>query len=119
MKKLLMMATMLALVFGDTLGCKKHDAASGSAGQGQAPMFTQSYSIDAKAFVANLRRIATPKERESNQELLLRFFKENNVAMDPPAALLVDENGNRLLIRAPESEKARIQTLFQKIQRGQ
>ena len=120
MKTLLTVAISLGLLFTGTVGCRKHnnEAADTSQAQGVS-LFSRSYPINTATFVGNLRRIAAPKGRESNQDLLIRFFKENGVAMDPPAALLLDEGGNRLLVRAPEPEKDKVQALFARIQKGQ
>lgn len=120
MKTILTVAISLGLLFTGAVGCKKHnnEAADTSQAQGVS-MFSRSYPITTATFVAKLRQIAAPKGRESNQDLMIRFFKENGITIDPPAAVLLDEGGNRLLVRAPESEKEKVQALFERIQNGQ
>jgi len=106
----------LVLIFTTGTGCKKQS--DGKTETGQAHQFTQSYKIETKTFIANLRRLAAPKAGESNQALLLRYFVESGVAMEPPSAVMLDEIGNRLLVRAAEPERPKIQALFERIEKG-
>lgn len=120
MKKLLTVALSLGLLLSGAVGCKKNkpEAADTSEAQG-IPLFSQSYPADPATFVPNLKRLAAPRGGESNQNLLARFFKENNIAIDPPAAVFLDEGGKRLLVRAPQSDKEKVQALVERIQKGQ
>ncbi len=120
MKTLLTVAVSLGLLCTAGLGCKKQNNETADASQAQGvSLFSRSYPINSATFAANLRRVAAPKGRESNQDMMVRFFKENGITVDPPAAVLLDEGGNRLLVRAPESEKEKVQALFERIQKGQ
>ena len=116
MKTIFALVLSLGLIFILGAGCKKQS--DGKIETGQANQFTQSYKIESKIFIANLRRLATPKAGESTQALLLRFFLENGVNMEPPSAVMLDEKGNRLLVRAAEPERQKIQALFERIQKG-
>ncbi|MSR65752.1 MAG: hypothetical protein EXS24_00045 [Pedosphaera sp.] len=106
-----------ALIFTGTTGCKK--PSDGKSETGQADQFTQSFKVETKTFVDNLKRLATAQPGESNQAVLKRFFVENGVAMDPPSDVILDEIGNRVLVRATEPERQKIQALFERIQKGQ
>ena len=117
MKVAIALVLSLSLIFAVGTGCKKKS--DGKAETGQANQFTHSYKIDTKIFTANLRKLAAPKPGESTQALLLRYFVENGVAMEPPSAVMLDEMGNRLLVRAAEPERQKIQALFERIEKGQ
>ena len=117
MKTAIAFILSLSLILSGGAGCKKQT--DGKAETGQANQFTQSYKIEGKTFVANLRRIAAPKPGESLQALILRFFVENGVTMEPSSAVILDEMGNRLLVRATEPDRQKIQGLFERIQKGQ
>jgi len=116
MKTIIALVLGLGLIFTTGTGCKKQS--DGKIETGQANQFTQSYKIETKTFIANLRRLAAPKPGEANQALLLRYFVENGVAMEPPSAVMLDEMGSRLLVRAAEPERQKIQALFERIQKG-
>jgi hypothetical protein len=117
MKTAIALVLGLALIFTTGPGCKKQS--DGKTETGQSNQFTQSYKIETKTFIANLRRLAAPKPGESNQALLLRYFVENGVTMAPPSAVMLDEIGSRLLVRAAEPERQKIQSLFEQIEKGQ
>ena len=119
MKTLIQLVVGLALISLLTAGCGGGKGEAGS-GQGQPEsLFSCSYKISPGNFVRNLKALTAPAAGESNQQLLLRFFKENNVAIEPPAAVLLDEMGNRLLVRVPETEKEKVEALVGKIQKLQ
>ena len=119
MKTILTATLALGLICTGAIGCKPHNNDQAGAGTNQPEhLFTRSYKIATATFVGNLKNLAAPKAGESNQQLLIRYFKENNVVIEPPAALLLDEQGNRLLVRASETDKDKIQALFDKIQNG-
>ena len=117
MKRAIGLLLSLGLIFCGLTGCKK--PSDGKPESGQANQFTQSYKIESKTFIANLKRIAAPKPGESNQALLLRCFVENGVIMEPPSAVMLDEISSRMLVRATESERQKIQALFERIVKGQ
>lgn len=117
MKTAIALMLSVGLLFAAGTGCKKSQN-DGQAETGQANQFTQSYKIEPKNFNANLRRLAPPKPGESSQALVLRFFVDNGVVMEPPSAVMLDEIGNRLLVRAAESERKKIQALFERIEKG-
>lgn len=116
-KLFLLVSISLGLVFGPA-GCSKPKS-DGAAETGQANQITISQKIDSKVFVANLRRLGGPKPGESNQALLARYFVDNGVKMDPPSAVLIDEIGSRVLVRATEPDRAKILTLLQHLTTGQ
>jgi len=78
-------------------------------------LLTRSYKIDTETFVKSLKQLAPPKSGESNQDLLVRFFKENRVETQRPTSVYLDEKRNRLFVRATKIEQDKIQTLFEKI----
>ena len=39
--------------------------------------------------------------------------------METPADVIIDEIGKRVLVRAPETQKEKVQALFDRIEKGQ
>ena len=106
-------ALALGLIFAGPTGCKPKNEAR------PADLFTQSYKINTATFVGNLKRMAGKKPGESNQQAALRFFHENNLVLGSQETVLLDEIGSRLLVRSNESERQKIQALFERIEKGQ
>ena len=52
---------------------------------------------------------------ESNQALLVRYFKNNQVVVEKPGSVLLDEKGNRLVIRTTKTQHEEIRKLFELI----
>ena len=113
MRTIIALALGLGLIFAGATGCKPKNEAQ------PAGLFTKSYKINTATFVGNLKRMAGKKPGESNQQAALRFFHENNLVQEPQATVLLDEIGNRLLVRSNESERQKIQALFERIEKGQ
>jgi hypothetical protein len=76
------------------------------------------YKIKSETFLPSLKELAgaTPNNvDESNQALLVRYFKNNHVVVEKPGSVLLDEKGNRLLIRTTKTQQEEIRKLFQLI----
>ena len=116
MQKIITIILGLGLLLAGVTGCKKK--ADSPAVAGQENQFTQSINIDPKVFVPSLRGLLPPKPGESSKALLLRYLVENGVAMEPPSDVMVDEIGNRVLVRATESQRQKIKELFDRIEKG-
>ncbi len=81
-------------------------------------LLTRSYEIVADVFVRNLKQLTPPKSGEPNQELLLRFLKENHVEIQKPTVVILDPKRDRLHVRATQGDQDKIQTLVEKITRA-
>jgi hypothetical protein len=79
---------------------------------------TCEYKIKFDAFVRSLKELASANPNnleESNQALLVRYFRNNQVVVEKPGSVLLDEKGNRLLIRTTKTQQEEIRKLFQLI----
>lgn len=85
-----------------------------SAGQ----LITRTYKVGTETFVSHLKHLAPARPAESNQELLLRFFKQEHIVMQQPATVLLDEKKGKLLVRTTQSDQDKIAVLIQKIVSG-
>lgn len=83
------------------------------------PLLTRTYAIKHEVFVKNLKYVLSPKEGESNQDTLLRFLKNNGIEIKTPAAVLLNEQSNRVLVRATDSSQSKIETLLLKLNRAE
>jgi hypothetical protein len=79
------------------------------------PLVTRVYNIDTETFIRNLKQTAPRKTGESNQDLLLRFFKDNRVEIHKPSVLFLDEKEQRLIVRTTEAQKDKINDLIHRI----
>jgi hypothetical protein len=110
------MKILLLLSISFTLALACVAGSTNATVQTTEPLLTRSFDkFDIGTFVHNLRQLAPPKQGESNQALLLRYFKENNVEVEKPGAVFLDEKGKRLLVRAAKAQLDRIQALFERI----
>lgn len=95
-----------------SLGGSTNETAS--AGQ----LITRTYKVSTETFVSHLKHLAPARPAESNQELLLRFFKQEHIVMQQPATVLLDEKKGKLLVRTTQSDQDKIAVLIQKIVSG-
>jgi len=110
MKSLLVLLLGLSLVLPSFCGSTNETTTASG-----AHLLTRSYKISPDAFVQNLKKLAPPKSGESNQQLLVRFFKENHIEILKPAAVFLDEKKERLLVRTTQTDMDQIESLIQKI----
>jgi hypothetical protein len=79
-------------------------------------LISRYYKIDdAPSFFNNLKELESPKQAESNQDLVIRFFKDNNIKLEKPAAVFWNEGKNRLYVRVTESDQNKVEALVEKI----
>ena len=80
-------------------------------------LYTRTYNLNPETFVRNLKQLAPPKSEESNQALLARFLKENNVEMGKQrhTSVFWDENKGKLRVRATKVEMDKIEILIHQI----
>jgi hypothetical protein len=79
-------------------------------------MFARSYKISPEKFIRNLHKWApTPIEGESDHDLLVRFFKENNVDITNPSALFLNERKDTVYVHSSEKVLNKIPALIDKI----
>ena len=110
------MKILLTLILGmglalTSIGSPTNETATASGDR----LLTRSYKLDSETFVKSLKQSAPPKSGESNQDLLVRFFKENRVETQRPTSIFLDEKANRLFVRATKVQQDRIQTLLEKV----
>lgn len=117
MKTIIAIIVGLGLMLTGVTGCKKQNDSQSS--PGEPKLFSQSFKVEPRAFTSNLRKIDPPKPGEPDRALLIRFFSENGVSMETPADVIIDEIGKRVLVRAPETQKEKVQALFDRIEKGQ
>jgi len=70
------------------------------------------YRIDPDRFVRNLKKSVSLLEGESNQHLLVRFFKENHVELKKPAKVLLDEERSILSLTTTKADHDKIERLL-------
>ena len=76
---------------------------------------TRTYKITTE-FEGNLKHLAGTKKGESNQEMLLRFFKESHIEIKPPEAVFLNEEKSLLFVRATLVNQDKIERLVMAIQ---
>ena len=82
-----------------------------------APIMEQRiYTITPDTFFASLQHLIAPKDGESHQQLLLRYFKQHGIDIDTkPAALFADEVHSRLFVRVTKSDQNKVEQLVMEI----
>src|SRR5580692_3709895 len=97
--KTLLTAIVASLVFGLTAIAEPTNSQSQIAPQ----MISRSYKIMPGTFFSSLKQEIVPKDGESNQQLLVRYFEQQHIDLDvQKAAVFVDEKLGRLFVRAPQ-----------------
>ena len=80
------------------------------------PLQTRMYMIKPESFVRNLKQLAPPKSGESNQDLLVRYFKENGIDTQKPRKVVLGEKNDWVFVRAVKREQdEKIEELISKI----
>jgi hypothetical protein len=62
----------------------------------------------------HLKQIVTPNTGESDQDLLLRYFKEQNIEMRKPAMVYLILDADILVVHATAEDQAKIRSLLSK-----
>ena len=110
MKALLILLLGFGLVLPGLSGTT-NEATTASA----EPLVARTYKIRADAFVRNLKKLETPKSGESDQDLLVRFFREQRIEIQKPAAVFLDGKQGTLLVRTTQASQDQIENLIDKI----
>ena len=113
MKTFLTLALITGLAF--TGGCGKTNQANSAVQNQQESLSSRTYTIAAE-FEGNLKHLAGTKEGESNQEMLLRFFKESHIEIKPPEAVFLKEEKNLLFVHATSADQDKIERVVIAIQ---
>jgi hypothetical protein len=80
------------------------------------PLDTRIYHVRTETFVQNLKRLATPaKTNETNQELLLRFLKENKIELQKSEAVQLVEKKGIVVARLTSPDQSKLEDLVWKI----
>src|SRR5206468_3719911 len=110
------MKTLLTLIIGFTLIFNSYGGAGNETTSAPGePLVNVSYHVSTETFVRNLKQLAPPKSGESNQDLLLRFLKENKVEIQKPAAVLLLEKKGRVLAHMTQADQHKIELLVMKV----
>lgn len=73
------------------------------------------YKMKSDAFVGNLKKLEIPKSGESDQDLLVRFFKDKGIEIQKPAAVFLDEKQGTLFVHTRQADQDQIENLIDKI----
>jgi hypothetical protein len=114
LKTLIITALIAGLVF--TGFCGTISETNSSVQAQQELLFSRSYEITTETFVSSLKHLAGVKEGESNTQMLFRFFKENDVVLEPPESVFLNEEQNKLFVRSTETHQNKIERLVLAIQ---
>jgi hypothetical protein len=81
-----------------------------------APLITRTYQIE--AFMNNVKHLMPPKNGESDFQLLLRFFKQNEIEIKKPELVFMNHKQHELYVRATQTDQDKIGALIAKVQSG-
>jgi hypothetical protein len=95
--------------------CGTTNETNGAAQTQQEQLFTRAFKIDNETFGKNLTHLAGFKEGESQYQMLLRFFKQNDVTIERPTTLFWSHN-NGLYFHATQTDLNKIEKLVMAIQ---
>ena len=79
-----------------------------------SPLPAKIYHINGAKFMIHLKQLVTPKHGESNQALLLRYFKEQHIEIRKPATLDLMLEGDLLVVRTTAHDQVEIERLLLK-----
>jgi len=111
MKALLTLTSAFSLVLASFAGSTNEPTTASS-----DRLLVREYKIKSDTFVRSLKQleVANPNDPgESNQALLVRYFKNKQVVVEKPGSVFLDEKGNRLIIRTTKVQQEKIQMLFE------
>jgi type II secretory pathway component GspD/PulD (secretin) len=77
--------------------------------------FTRVFRINAATFTLNLRKLAAPRQGESNDQLSVRYFKDKGIDMQ---GVRLDPANNTLMIRATSGNIEKAAPLIEQISTG-
>jgi hypothetical protein len=110
--KTLFTALAASLVFGLTAIAEPTNSQSQVAPQ----LSTRIFKITPDAFFSSLKHRIAPKDGESNQQLILCFFKQQHIDLEKDkAAIFLNEKKGLLLVRATEEDLDKIERLVAEI----
>jgi hypothetical protein len=111
------MKTLITFIIGTGLIVSSFaDSAATSAKP--PPMYTHVYKLDYGTFVSHLRQLVPPRVGESNEELLLRFAKEQHIKLPKPSSIVLNEKQGWLKVTMPRAVRAKVDKLVQHVVEG-
>jgi hypothetical protein len=73
---------------------------------------------DTTAFFTHLKQQLSPEKGESDQQLVLRYFKQNQIEIAKPEAVFVNDGKHQLYVHTSPADQDKIATLIEKVQNG-
>ena len=84
------MKTLLILIAGFGLAFASYAGTTNDTASAELlPM--RSYEISSKTFASHLKHLVPPQSGESDQALLLRYFKQHQIELQEPSHVFLDE----------------------------
>jgi type II secretory pathway component HofQ len=85
--------------------------------QGPLQLARRIFKIAPDAFFISVKHRIAPKHGENDEQILVRFFKEQRIDLESHKAVVVlDEKRGMLIIRAPAEDLDRVEALIAKIE---
>ena len=69
----------------------------------------------AEPFVSSLKTQLPPKDGESDYSLVLRYLKQNNIEIQKPGAIFLNEERHQLFVMASKDDQEKIEALISKL----
>jgi hypothetical protein len=79
-----------------------------------SPLPTKIYHISGEKFMPRLKQFVTPETKESDQDLLLRYFKDQHIEMQKPAFLDLILKADCLVVHSTAADQEKISHLLSK-----
>ena len=110
------MKAILTLAFALTCGLISAADTNGVAPNRLPPaIFTHVINLDVGDFLTKLKKVAPPAKNESNRQLMVRFFKENGVRIEPPCSVYLNDSRGTLLLYNTLGEIDKTELLVNKV----
>jgi hypothetical protein len=113
MKTLFAIALIVGMAF--TGFCGTTNETNGVSSAQTEKLAARTYKITTE-FEGNLKHLAGTKKGESNQEMLLRFCKQNGVEIKSPESVFLNEKNGMLFAKATKSHQHKIEQIVVAIQ---
>ena len=75
-------------------------------------LLSRSYKVNTETFLVHLKQRMPPNPKETDTELLLRYFKREHVEIKPPESIFWNEKLSRIFARATKPDQDKIQQLI-------
>lgn len=111
MKKLLTIIIGLGLI---CVGFSETTNAPSSSTSQSTHLSTRIYK--AETFFTNLKKQMPPQQGETDQQLVLRYFKLNQIEIEKTGAVYVNDRKRELYVRTSPATQDKVETLIAKVQ---